>query len=76
MDMYDASNPKVAEAKAKAPKLPRSLEAALDALEASKELRAALGDEVIDAYLKLRRQQCTEYAAQVSAWELKTYLDV
>jgi glutamine synthetase type III len=33
MDMFDNSNPAVAEAKAKAPKLPKSLEAALEALE-------------------------------------------
>ena len=48
----------------------------LRALQASKELRTALSDELVDAYLKLRRSQCAEYAAQVSEWEVKTYLDV
>ena len=48
----------------------------MSSLQASKDLRAALGDELVDAYLKLRRSQCAEYAAQVSEWEVKTFLDV
>ena len=65
----------MAAAKAGAPKLPRSLDAALEALESSAPFRAALGDELIDSYTKLRRQESAGFAAHVSAWELQTTLD-
>ena len=76
MDMNDNTNPLVAQAKAKSQPLPKSLEDALLALETNEELKATIGGVLIDSYIKLRRQQCVEHQSQVSAWELKTYLDV
>ena len=73
--MYDASDPVVAAAVAAAPPLPESLPAALDALEGSGALRAALGGEFVESYVKLRRAHYDEYAAHLSPWELQAYLD-
>ena len=75
LNMYDPSNPEVLKAIASAPQLPRSLEAALSALDKSSEFRGALGGALIDATVKLRRKQWDEYCAQLTAWELRTTLD-
>ena len=64
-----------AAAVAAAPALPKSLPAALDALDASGAMRAGLGDAFVDSYVKLRRAHWEEYAAHLSQWEIQTYLD-
>ena len=74
-NMYDTTDPVVAAAVAAAPPLPTELPAALDLLESSTALRDGLGEPFVDSYLKLRRAHCAEYAAQLTPWELQTYLD-
>ena len=74
-NMYDVSDPLVAEAVAAAPPLPADLPAALDSLDRSSAMRMGLGDEFVDSYLKLRRAHWAEYMAQLTPWELETYLD-
>ncbi len=89
--MYDRSDPEVAAAAAaaaafsagrndflnrrRAGQLPSTLFEALDNLDDSAALRGGLGDGFVDAYLKLRRQHWEEYTAQLSQWEVETYLD-
>ena len=58
-----------------APQLPKMLPAALDNLDGSAALRAHLGDAFVDSYLKLRRAHWDEYAADLSPWEWRAYLD-
>ena len=38
-------------------------------------LRAALGDEFVDSYAKLKLQQWNAHAAQISPWEREQTLD-
>ncbi|WP_249011904.1 glutamine synthetase family protein [Conexibacter sp. DBS9H8] len=53
--------------------LPRTLEQALDALEADTVLRASLGDPIVDTFLTLKRTECERHRAWVSEWELHEY---
>ena len=75
LNMYDRADPAVARAVAGAKSLPKDLAGALAALDQSAPLRAGLGDDFVGSYLKLRREQWEEYAAQLTPWELRTYLD-
>ncbi len=61
---------------ADARRLPLNLLDALRAFEASGPLRAALGEEFVQAYLKLKQQDWAAYARALSAWEVETTLDV
>jgi len=56
-------------------KLPSNLLDALRLLEGDKEISALLGQRFVDAFLKLKHAQWTEYTQHLSAWELKTTLD-
>ena len=58
-----------------AKRLPRSLLDALRLLENSKVLRAGLGDELIDAYIKLKMQEWTGFTSHLSHWEREHTLD-
>lgn len=63
-------------------KVPPTLDAALDAFEADKELCAALGSELVAAFTMLKRAEWERYAANVedpattdpTPWELEYYL--
>ena len=63
-------------------KVPPTLEAALDALEADEELSAALGPWVIESFTKLKRAEWERYAktvgdpatTEVTPWETEYYL--
>lgn len=54
--------------------LPTSLEAALDALEADDVLRAALGPEIVETFLAVKRFEVERHRAWVSDWEIDEYL--
>lgn len=57
--------------------LPNNLLDALRALDADKGLRSALGDEFVDAYVKLKmREEWAPYAGHLSTWEVEHTLDV
>ncbi len=56
-----------------APRLPRSLAQALDALDADQTFRSALGDIVVDWYLAIKRAEFDRYLAHVSDWEQREY---
>jgi len=56
-------------------KLPATLLDALRLLEKSKELRTAFGDELIDAFIKLKMGEWADYTTHLSEWERENTLD-
>jgi glutamine synthetase len=57
-------------------RLPRTLAEAVNALDASAVFRAALGDDVVDWYVHLKRAEFGRYLAEVSEWEQREYFDL
>jgi glutamine synthetase len=55
-------------------RLPGALEEALDALEADDVLRHALGPEIVDTFLAVKRFEVERHRAWVSDWEVDEYL--
>jgi glutamine synthetase len=53
--------------------LPQSLAAAIDALETSPVICAALGDTLAGEFIRLKRAEWTDYARHVSPWEMARY---
>ncbi len=58
-----------------AKKLPLNLLDAIRLTEKSKVLRAALGDELIDSYCKLKMHEWNSFKTEISEWERKNALD-
>ncbi len=58
-----------------AKKLPLNLLDALRALEKSSTLKAALGEAVVESYLKLKYDDWNAYARHLTEWERQTTLD-
>ena len=64
-------------------KLPNDLEDALDKLEENKIIKEAFGEEVINSYLKLKKQEIDEFnkdevfdkRKDITNWERKNTLD-
>ncbi|MEA2268913.1 MAG: glutamine synthetase [Solirubrobacteraceae bacterium] len=56
------------------PRLPRSLDEALDELEADPLVREVLGSELADAYVELKRGEWDDYLRHVSEWDRERYL--
>jgi glutamine synthetase len=54
--------------------LPGALEEALDALDGDDVLRAALGAEIVDTFLAVKRFEVERHRAWVSDWEIAEYL--
>ena len=59
-----------------APKLPLNLLDALLNLDRDKGLKAAMGTEFSDAYLKLKYQEWNAYASHFTQWEKDNTLDI
>ena len=55
--------------------LPANLREALHVLDRSKALRAAMGDELIDSFLKLKLQEWNDYTAHPGEWERRNTID-
>jgi glutamine synthetase len=55
--------------------LPQSLNEAVDALEADAILREAMGPEIVDEFIKVKRAEWDEYSRQVTPWEVKHYAE-
>jgi glutamine synthetase len=68
-DLYERH----AQGQAMPARLPRSLEEALDALQADAVLRTAVGSEFCDQFLHLKRAEWDAYSQHVSAWEMQHY---
>jgi glutamine synthetase len=58
-----------------APPLPGGLDTALDHLVADERLVAALGTELVDTFVRVKRFEVRRFNAWVSDWELDEYLD-
>ena len=58
-----------------ATRLPATLLDALRLLESSKTMRTSLGEELIQAYLKLKMQEWMTYTGHLSEWERQNTLD-
>jgi glutamine synthetase len=56
------------------PPLPQSLDEALDALEADEVIRRAVGPEIADTFLALKRFEAERHRAWVSEWDIDEYL--
>jgi glutamine synthetase len=56
-----------------APQLPKTLDAALDALEADTELTELLGKPFTDAYLAYKRDESDRFHRHVTDWEFAEY---
>lgn len=56
-------------------KLPKNLLDALRTLEGNKVIRAKLGNELVDAFLKLKYREWNSYCASMSAWERERTID-
>jgi len=56
------------------PILPTSLDAALDALEGDTVLRRALGPQIVETFLAVKRFEIERHRAWVSDWEIAEYL--
>jgi glutamine synthetase len=54
--------------------LPATLETALDALEADDVLRTAIGPEIVDTFIAMKRFEIDRHRAWVSDWEVAEYL--
>jgi glutamine synthetase len=57
------------------PKVPPTLREATDALEKSKILRGAFGDDVIDHYVHFFRTEQRKYDESVTSWERARYFE-
>ena len=56
-------------------RLPLNLLDALRGFGASKTLRSALGDELVDSYVKLRMAEWQDYTRHLTQWERDRTLD-
>ncbi len=57
-------------------RLPETLAEALDMMERSELVRKALGDHVVDWFVRNRRKEWDRYQQHVSRYELETYLPI
>jgi glutamine synthetase len=55
--------------------VPQSLGEALDALEADSFVRAALGEQFVQAFLAIKRNEWRRFQLAVTDWELREYVD-
>ncbi len=56
--------------------LPQNLSEALSALDENSVLRGALGDRLIDEFIRVKRMEWIESQSQVSDWELNHYVEM
>ena len=73
LDVYELSDAQRAELGLTI--LPQNLGVAAAALKADTVLAAALGQEFVDEFVRLKSAEWIEYSQQVSAWETARYLD-
>lgn len=55
--------------------LPQNLNEALDALEADSVLTQAIGKDLAEEFIRLKRMEWVEYSRHVSSWEVERYLE-
>ncbi|MEO5766412.1 MAG: type III glutamate--ammonia ligase [Casimicrobiaceae bacterium] len=55
--------------------LPQNLNEAIDAFAADRVLRGAIGENLAQEFIRLKRMEWVEYSRHVSAWETRRYLE-
>jgi glutamine synthetase len=55
--------------------LPQNLDAAVDAFAADPVMRAAIGENLAQEFIRLKRMEWIEYSRHVSGWETDRYLE-
>ena len=55
--------------------LPQNLAEAIDAFEADAVLRNAIGENLAQEFMRLKRMEWIEYSRHVSSWEVERYLE-
>jgi glutamine synthetase len=70
-DVYEFSDEKLNELNIST--LPCSLSEALNELEKDSLIKNALGNKILEGFLKAKKAESTEYNRQVSDWEIKNY---
>ena len=55
--------------------MPENLFDALKTLEGSDFMKDALGPELVNAFIKMKRSEWNEYAKHLTSWETKWYLN-
>jgi glutamine synthetase len=58
------------------PKLPQTLDAALDALEADQAMRCLLGEDLIQVFTAVKRHELARFHAHITDWETEEYLEL
>jgi glutamine synthetase len=74
---YDIAHPEATGGTGEAapPRLPKTLDAALDGLEADGPLRDLLGPALVDAYIKVKRIEWAKFMNYVTDWEHRYYAE-
>jgi glutamine synthetase len=57
------------------PRLPKTLDAALDGLEADSSLRELMGPDMVDAYIRVKRIEWAKFMTYVTDWEHRYYAE-
>jgi glutamine synthetase len=55
--------------------LPQNLDEAINALEADPLFSEALGEQIVNEFIKVKRMEWTEYSRHVSDWEVRHYAE-
>jgi glutamine synthetase len=55
--------------------LPQNLKEALDAFEQDTVLTSAIGKDLAEEFVRLKRMEWVEYSRHVSSWEVERYLE-
>ena len=58
------------------PKLPQTLDAALDALEADQAMRGILGEDLVQVFTAVKRHELARFHAHITDWETAEYLEL
>ncbi|HEX4676555.1 MAG TPA: type III glutamate--ammonia ligase, partial [Steroidobacteraceae bacterium] len=56
--------------------LPQSLHEAMDALAADEVVKAGIGNDLAEEFIRLKRMEWVEYSRHVSEWESQRYLEM
>ena len=72
-NLYEWSPEQLKEAGIKV--LPQNLNESLDALEEDRVLTGAIGADLTQEFLRLKRMEWVEYQRHVSSWEVERYLE-
>jgi len=56
--------------------LPQSLHEAMDALAGDEVIKAGIGNDLAEEFIRLKRMEWIEYSRHVSEWESQRYLEM